>query len=51
MPQLIENKRRDFYVARVKFRGFSEVNNSDGYVKVSKYLKDNAEELLKESEE
>jgi hypothetical protein len=39
------------YPARVKFRGFNESLNTDGYIKVSKYLKENAEELLKESQE
>lgn len=37
------------YPARVKFRGFEEKNNTDGYIKVSTYLKDNADELYKES--
>jgi len=35
--------------ARVKFRGFDESNNTEGYKKVSNYLKDNIDELLKES--
>ena len=39
------------YPARVKFRGFNEKSNTDGYIKVSKYMQANAEELLKESEE
>lgn len=39
------------YPARVKFRGFSEKNNTEGYIKVSQFLKDNADELLKEAEE
>jgi len=39
----------DVYPARVKFRGFSEKNNTEGYQAVSKYLKDNAKELEKES--
>ena len=37
------------YPARVKFRGFSEKNNTDGYIKVSQYLKDNVGELVKEA--
>lgn len=37
--------------ARVKYRGFDSENNTDGYIKVSKYLKDNVTELLKESME
>ena len=39
------------YPARVKFRGFGEKNNEVGYQKVSEFLKDNAEELYKESME
>lgn len=39
------------YPARVKFRGFSEKINTKGYQKVSRYMKDNVEELLKETEE
>lgn len=39
------------YPARVKFRGFDNRNNTDGYIKVSQYIKDNATELLKESKE
>lgn len=38
------------YPARVKFRGFSEKNNTEGYMKVSKYMQENADELKKESE-
>ena len=34
------------YPARVKFRGFDEYANDDGYVKVSQYMKDNAAKLL-----
>lgn len=29
----------DVYPARVKYRGFSEKINTDGYIKVSKYMK------------
>ena len=41
----------DAYPARVKFRGFGEENNTKGYQKVSKYMVDNAEQLLKEANE
>lgn len=41
----------DIYPARVKFRGFGEENNTKGYQKVSKYMVDNAEQLLKEANE
>lgn len=39
------------YPARVKFRGFNEKSNTNGYIKVSEYLKENVEELEKESKE
>lgn len=39
------------YPARVKFRGFAEENNTDGYKKVSKYMKENANQLEEESNE
>jgi hypothetical protein len=37
------------YPARVKFRGFDEKNNTEGYIKVSEYMKENATELTEES--
>ncbi|MGE7305831.1 hypothetical protein AAXE64_27155 [Priestia megaterium] len=39
------------YPARVKFRGFSEDINTEGYKKVSTYLKENIDELHKEANE
>lgn len=39
----------EVYPARVKFRGFSEQTNTDGFIKVSQYMKDNADDLLKEA--
>ena len=42
---------KDVYPARVKYRGFGEKNNIEGYIKVSKYLNDNSDELLKEASE
>lgn len=39
----------DVYPARVRFRGFSEKNNTEGYQKVSQYMKDNAKEILSEA--
>lgn len=41
----------EVYPARVKFRGFGEKINTDGYIKVSQYMKDNVDDLLKESKE
>lgn len=42
---------KDVYPARVKFRGFGEKNNTEGYIKVSKYMNKNAGILLEESKE
>ncbi|USK72685.1 hypothetical protein [Peribacillus asahii] len=39
------------YPARVKFRGFSEDVNTEGYITLSKYLEDNVNELSKEAQE
>lgn len=39
------------YPARVKFRGFSEKDNTDGYIAVSKYMASNAGELLEETKD
>lgn len=36
---------------RVRFRGFSEKVNSEGYIKVSEYLKENISDLLEEAKE
>ena len=40
----------EVFPARVKYRGFSDGINTDGYIKVSKYMKENADELLEEAE-
>ena len=37
------------YPARVRFRGFAEKNNTEGYIKVSQYMKDNVDKLLEEA--
>ena len=42
---------RDVYPTRVKFRGFSEETNTSGYIGLSEYMKENAEQLLKEAKE
>lgn len=39
------------YPARTKFRGFVENVEDKGFKKVSKWMKDNAEELLAEANE
>ena len=41
----------DVYPARVKFRGFNEESNTNGYIKISKYMKENADDLLEEAKE
>lgn len=40
----------DAYPARVTFRGFSEESTTNGYQKVSKWMAENAAELLDEAE-
>lgn len=39
------------YPARVKFRGFDNQNNTEGYIKVSEYMKENADQLDIEAKE
>ena len=46
-----EGKVIDAYPARVKFRGFDEKSESDGFIGISKYLEENITEIRKESEE
>ena len=47
-----DNKKlQGVYPARCKFRGFDNKSNDEGYTKVTKYMKNNADELLKECEE
>lgn len=41
----------DIYPARTKFRGFSGEINSEGYIKISKWMKENSEILLEESKD
>ena len=45
-----EDKVVDVYPARVKYRGFGEKNNTEGYIKISRYMKENVSELLEEAE-
>ena len=42
---------KNVFPARVKFRGFSEKNNTKGYQKISKYLQENINKLVEETEE
>ena len=39
----------NIYPSRTNFRGFSEKSNSSGFKKVHKYLKENIEEIYKET--
>ncbi len=39
------------YPARVKFRGFDEKSNTEGYIKMSDYIAENAKDLQAESRE
>ena len=41
----------DVYPERCSYRGFPQESNTRGYINVSQYMKDHAEELLKESKE
>lgn len=45
-----KGKLCEVYPARVKFRGFSETHNSDGYKSVTQFMADNASILLDETE-
>lgn len=42
---------KEVYPARVKFRGFGSKQIEEGYIRVSEYMKENCEELLKEAKE
>lgn len=45
-----DNEIKDVYPARVKFRGFDNKTVDQGYTKVTRFLKDNIDELLTECE-
>lgn len=38
------------YPARVKYRGFDNNSTNEAYKKISEYMKNNSDELLKESQ-
>ena len=48
--EMEEGKVTDAYPARVIFRGFSNESATKGYQKVSKWMAENAAELLDEAE-
>lgn len=37
------------YPARVRFRGFDEKSTEEGYLKISRYMEENAVQLLEEA--
>ena len=39
----------EVYPARVKFRGFDEKSESEGFIGVSEFMRDNADSLVEES--
>lgn len=47
--EIEDGKVVDAFPSRVKFRGFNEDNNTKGYIKVSQYMADNANDLLNEA--
>ena len=49
--EIDDGKIINAFPARVKYRGFAEEDNTMGYIKVSKYMKENVGELLKEAED
>lgn len=46
-----DGKISNVYPARVKYRGFDEKSNTEGYIQVSEYLNKESIKLLKESKE
>lgn len=51
MSESNPNEIVEVYPARVRYRGFSEKNNTEGYIQVSEYMKTNGDELSKEAAE
>ena len=48
-PETKEKKNYRVYPARTKYRGFSQDSYVKAYKKISKFMKENAEELEKEA--
>lgn len=46
-----DGKAVRMYPARCKFRGFDTASNDEGYLKVSKYMEQNAADLVKDCAE
>lgn len=51
VTEMENGKILNVYPARVKYRGFEEKYNTNGYIKVSQFMRDNAKELLDEAED
>lgn len=49
--EIEDGEIKKVFPARVKYRGFDEKSNTEGYIKVSEYLRGNIEELSKEAHE
>ncbi len=49
--QMEDDKIIEAYPARVKFRGFDEKSEEEGFIGLSEYMKENSEELLAEAKE
>lgn len=46
-----DGKITEVYPARVNFRGFDEKREEEGFIGITQYLKDNVEDLVKETKE
>ena len=49
--QMEDGEAKKVYPARVAYRGFDEKSNTEGYARVSGYLKENIEELSEEAQQ
>lgn len=49
--EIEDDEIKRVYPARVRYRGYAEKDNSNGYINVSEYIKRNADDILKESKE
>jgi len=45
---IVDEYKNTCYPARVLFRGFEEKKVEESYIKITKYMKENSEQLLKE---
>jgi hypothetical protein len=46
-----DNNIKECYTAKVKFRGFKEEHNTEGYIKVTEHLKENIDKLIEDIKE